>query len=111
MKRTSLVVWLVAVIGIAILPWHMSQSGFSISGLFGLAQSDVNAASALWQALAHKRWWFLPLIAGLGISGFGVFFAKSAAAKGRLLLVGAGIGLAGLVLQGVGIGLRGWNFG
>ena len=110
MKRTSFVIWLAAVIGIAILPWHMSQSGFSVAGLFGLGQSDANGASALWQALAHKRWWFWPVIGGLVISGAGVLLAKSAEAKGKLLLIGAGIGLAGLVLQGVGIGLRGWNF-
>jgi iron(III) transport system permease protein len=110
MNRPSAFIWLAALIGVVILPWHMPQNGQTLVGLFGLGVSDADEASALWQALAHKRWWFWPVIAGVAVAGCGVFLAKAAHVRGRLLLWGSGIALTGLVLQGLAIGVRGWSF-
>ncbi len=111
MNRPSAFIWIAALIGAVVLPWHMPQSSQTLAGLFGLGVSDADEASALWQALAHKRWWLWPVIAGVAVAGWGVFLAKAADVRGRLLLWGSGIALAGLVLQGLAIGVRGWSFG
>ncbi|MCC7283157.1 MAG: hypothetical protein IT556_12285, partial [Acetobacteraceae bacterium] len=47
----SLLAWLLAASGVAILPWHMQQDGLTPAGLWGLGAEDPEAASALWQAL------------------------------------------------------------
>jgi iron(III) transport system permease protein len=111
MNRPSAFIWIAALIGAVILPWHMPQNGQTLVGLFGFGASDAEEASALWQALAHRRWWFWPVLASIGLAGVGVFVARTAESKGKLLLWGAGLGLAALVLQGLAIGIRGWSFG
>ncbi len=110
MNRPSALIWIAALIGAVFLPWHMPQNGQTLVGLFGLGVSDADEASALWQALAHRRWWFWPVLSGISVAGVGVFLSKSAHQKGSLLLWGAGLGLAALVAQGLAIGVRGWNF-
>jgi iron(III) transport system permease protein len=111
MNRPSAFIWLAALIGVVLLPWHMPQSNQTLAGLVALGAGDADEASALWQALAHKRWWFWPILTGVAVAGYGVFLTKTADLKGRLLLLGAGAALAGLVLQGLAIGVRGWSLG
>jgi iron(III) transport system permease protein len=111
MNRPSVFIWLAAIIGAVVLPWHMPQSNQTLAGLFALGAGDADEASAVWQALVNKRWWFWPVLVGVAVAGYGIFLAKTAELKGRLLLLGAGTALAGLVLQGLAIGVRGWSFG
>jgi iron(III) transport system permease protein len=110
MNRPSGIIWIVALIGAAILPWHMPNSGQTLAGLFAFGRADADEASALWQAFAHKRWWFWPVLAGVSIAGYGVFMARDTATRGKVLLWGAGFGLAAFILQGLSIGVRGWSF-
>jgi iron(III) transport system permease protein len=109
--RPSAIIWLIALVGAAILPWHMPQNAATLGSLFALGNGDADEASALWQAVAHKRWWFWPILAAVVAAGFSVFGARTAQAKGRWLLWGAGLGLLWLMGQGLAIGIRGWSFG
>jgi iron(III) transport system permease protein len=109
--RPSAVIWIIALVGAALLPWNMPQNAATLGSLFALGQGDADEASALWQAVAHRRWWFWPLMAGIAAAGFGVFATRTAEAKSKWLLLGAGLGLAWLMAQGLAIGVRGWSFG
>ncbi len=111
MNRPSSLTWLFAMLGAAILPWQMPNDGQTLAGLWALGRGDADTASALWQALSHKRWWFWPMVTGVAIAGMGVFLASESRSRARLLLWGGGIALAGLVLQGLAIGVRGWSYG
>ncbi len=111
MNRPSAILWLAALVGAAILPWHMPNDTQTLAGLWALGRGDADTASALWQALAHGRWWFWPMFAGLSIAAGGVFLASQAQSRARLLLWGGGLALAGLVLQGLVISVRGWSAG
>ena len=86
-SASSLLIWSAAALGILVLPWHMQQDGLTLTGLVGLGQEDAEAASALWQAVAHKRFWFWPVIAALAIALPGAAPSGSArarsAAKGK----------------------------
>jgi iron(III) transport system permease protein len=109
--RPSAIIWIIALVGAVLLPWNMPQNATTLGSLFALGQGDADEASALWQAVAHKRWWFWPIMAGIAAAGFGVFATREAAAKSKWLLLGAGLGLAWLMAQGLSIGVRGWSFG
>jgi iron(III) transport system permease protein len=110
MTRSSAVIWFIALIGATILPWHMPQNGATLVGLMGLGRGDAEEASALWQAMAHRRWWFWPLIAGIAGAGAAIFLTRTSDAKGRWLLWSAVLALGWLMAQGLGIGVRGWSF-
>ena len=107
---SSLFFWLLAAIGTALVPWHMQQDGLTIPGLMALGQEDAEASSALWQAIAHGRWWFWPVVAMVALALPGALPAGSARARSTFLLWGGGLGLLAIVAQGLAIGVQGWSF-
>jgi iron(III) transport system permease protein len=111
MQRPSAVIWLIALVGVVLVPWHMPQNAATLSSLIGLGAGDADEASALWQAVAYRRWWLWPVLAAVAAAGFGVFGTSTAGSKGKWLLWSAGLGLLWVVFQGLSIGVRGWSFG
>ncbi len=106
---SSLYIWSFAALGTLVLPWHMQQDGVALGGLMALGQADPEAASALWQAIAHKRFWFWPVVAALALALPGALPFGTAARRAGFLLAGAGFGLAAIVAQGLAIGVQGWS--
>ncbi|MGG5809133.1 ABC transporter permease [Falsiroseomonas sp. CW058] len=106
---SSFFFWLVAAAGAALAPWHMQQDGLALSNLLALGAEDPEAASALAQAAWHGRWWFWPALAGIALALPGALPAGRAATRARFLLLGGGLGLLGIVAQGLAIGVQGWN--
>ena len=102
--------WLVAAIGVALVPWHMQQDGLTLAGLLALGAEDAEAASALAQAMAHGRWWFWPVLGAIALALPGALPAGGNAMRARFLLVGGGVGLAAIIAQGLAIGVTGWSF-
>lgn len=106
-RGTSLIPWLLAAAGTLVLPWHMQQDGVGLRGLVALGQADPEAASAVWQAFAHGRFWFWPVVAA-------VLLGLPAALPGRagagLRIAAGGFGLAAIVAQGLAIGVQGWSW-
>ncbi|MCI4431939.1 MAG: iron ABC transporter permease [Burkholderiales bacterium] len=91
-----------------LLPWYFlaDQSVLaSLPGVFGAAET----ASAAVQALRHGRPWLWIGCAGLALAALGAGM-PSGARQGRVLLFGAVLGLAGLLLSGFTIGAKGWSF-
>ena len=107
---TSLFFWLLAAIGTVLVPWHMQQDGLTVTGLLALGQEDPEAASALWQAVKHGRFWFWPVIAMLVLALPGALPAGSNARRATFLSWGGGLGLLAIVGQGLAIGVQGWSF-
>jgi iron(III) transport system permease protein len=92
----------------ALLPWYLPQNLTllaSLPGVFGGAET----ASGLVQALAHGKPWLWSGLAGLLLA---LLAARLPAGRrqGRLLIAGAGFGLAGLLVSGFAIGAQGWAF-
>ena len=100
-----------ALLGLAafvLLPWYFPQNltlWKSLPGVFGGAET----ASGLVQALRHGKPWLWIGAAGLLLALLALR-APAGPAQGRLLLVGAGAGLFGLLAAGFGIGAAGWSF-
>jgi iron(III) transport system permease protein len=103
--------WLIGSIGLVFLPWHMQQDGVGLSGLLALFDADPDRASAAAQAVHHGRWWFWPVLLGFAVTTPAVFASRLRESRSAYLVAGAGLAIAGLVLQGLAIGVRGWSFG
>jgi iron(III) transport system permease protein len=106
---SSLFFWLMAAIGTALVPWHMQQDGLALSGLFAVGNEDPEAASALWQAIAHGRWWFWPVVASVALAVPGALPLGPNARRAGFLLAGGGLGLLAIIAQGLAIGVMGWS--
>jgi iron(III) transport system permease protein len=102
--------WLAAAIGVCVLPWHMQQDGLRLSGAFALLAGDADAASALGQALFHKRAWFWPVVAALLVALAAYHPGLARRGRGNLLLIAGLAGLLAIVAQGWFIGVRGWSY-
>jgi iron(III) transport system permease protein len=107
---SSLFFWTLAAIGTALVPWHMQQDGLTALGLMAFGQPDAEAASALWQAMSHGRFWFWPVVATLMLALPGALPFGPASRRAGFLLVGGGLGLAAIVAQGLAVGVMGWSF-
>lgn len=107
---SSLFFWVLAALGALVLPWHMQQEGVSLAGLVAFGQGDPEAASALWQAAAHGRFWFWPVVAGVALALPGALPLGPAARRAQFLLAGGGLGLVAIVAQGLAVGIGGWSF-
>lgn len=102
--------WCVGALGLVFAPWHMQQDGVGLAHLAALFDADPDRASALGQAIGHGRWWFWPVIAGFVLSTPAILTARPRESRASFLLLGAGVALAGLVAQGLAIGVRGWSY-
>ena len=107
---SSLLAWSAAAIAVLILPWHMQQDGLTLLGLMGFGQADAEAASALWQAMAHGRFWFWPVIAAVVVTLPGAMPAGTARRRSTFLIWGGCLGLLAIVAQGLAIGVQGWSY-
>lgn len=92
-----------------LLPWYLPQNLSllqSIGGVFGGADTGSGAV----QALRHGRPWLLSGALGLLVAAASLVLLPAGRAQGRGLVLGAAIGLAGLLFSGFAIGATGWAF-
>jgi iron(III) transport system permease protein len=89
------------------LPWFFLQRGSLASAMPHLFGAE-GTANGLMQAAVYGRSWLWVGIVGLLIAGMGAML-PAGRRQGRMLLAGATLGLAGLVLSGFSIGVLGWN--
>jgi iron(III) transport system permease protein len=107
--RRALLGWLL--LGMAafiLLPWYFPQNlslWASLPGVFGGSET----ASGMVQAARHGKPWLWLGALGLGLALIG-WRLPAGRTQGRWLVMGAGIGLAGLLAAGFTIGARGWSF-
>lgn len=91
-----------------LLPWYALQDA---NGLLAIGQGfgDARTANGLIHASSFGKPWLLLGLLGLAIAAGGAVLAPGRR-QASLLLAGAGVGLAGLVVSGVLIGARGWAY-
>jgi len=98
----------IGALAFGLLPWYF-QSDRSLfaamPGVFGAADT----ASGLLQAARHGKPWLWSAAFGLVVAGLG-WLLTGGRAQGRVLVLGAVIGLTGLLASGFAIGLTGWAF-
>lgn len=101
-------VWVaLGMLGFVLLPWYFVQRGSLWSALPSV-WSNADYGSGVVQAWQfHKPWlWVAPV--GLLIAAAGCC-TQRIRLQGQALTLGAGLGLAGLLLSSFGIGVMGWN--
>src|SRR5437868_15269181 len=92
--------WLVTLVGICLLPWHMQQDGLGPSALLAISADDPDVASALAQALWHKRFWFWPVVIAPIIALPALLPGIARERRAIILGVAGGVGLAAIIAQG-----------
>lgn len=105
----AVVIWLaIGLFSFFCLPWYAIQdtAWYSVlSQVFGGAET----ASAFFQIKDHGRQWLLFGLAGLAVTGLGLFKAPGKG-QGAFLIAGGILGLLGLISSGFLIGPVGWLF-
>ena len=101
--------WLLAAVGIVLLPWHAQQADFGWQSLKALAAADADEGSALVQAARFGRLWLWSVIAPLLVALPGILPQLGREQRRNFLIAGGALGLAGLVLQAALIGIQGWE--
>ncbi|GGL49990.1 ABC transporter permease [Wenxinia marina] len=95
--------------GLVVLPWYRIRGGFFGFGWLGDWLSD----DRLWPGLAQlfpDRWWLWP-IPLLLLAALALRLTLPPSRRGRgLVLIGAA-GLGWMLVEGLSVGLRGWNWG
>ena len=92
----------------ALLPWYFPQNlslWRALPGAFG----GADTASALVQAAVHHKPWLWSALAAL-VAALAATRLPVGPLQGRVLVVGAGLGLLALLASGFGIGASGWSF-
>ena len=101
--------WVVlGLLAFALLPWYFLQSQ-SLTDALWKSWATESAGSGWFQALNHGRPWLWSGLVGLAISGAALLLPPSRQ-QGRWLIVGALLGLLGLLASGFSIGAIGWVF-
>lgn len=102
--------WLLAGLGLVVLPWHDQGQGLSMAGLLALGAPRAEQASALALATNFGRFWHWPGLACWGLAAAAFLPGRRREAGATILAVAAGAGLVAIVLQGLLIGLQGWRY-
>ena len=101
--------WIIAgLVGWMLLPWFALPDHFKWSTDVLHLFDKQDTAPALLQSLLFGRWWLeLPFVC-LVIAAFGTLFARLRT-QALVLTLGAGIGVATLLIAGFTIGIQGWS--
>jgi iron(III) transport system permease protein len=100
--------WTVAAAGACLLPWHMQQAGSWLDALPRIGSGgEGSSAMAL---LFHGHWRFLAVFVALALTIAGRVLIHDRRRRGRILVAGGLLGVAGILLQGGLLGFQGWTF-
>lgn len=107
-----MLMWLiVGVIAYCVLPWYMLVDGFwGFEWLFDGYPFDTDYAPAAFLIAQGEKLWLSPLPFFLLLPLISGLLKHSAKQRSNVLIVAGVAGIAWLAIQGLGIGLRGWNF-
>lgn len=99
---------LAGIAAFGLLPWYHIQDGF-----FGFGWVSQWAADAtLWPGVAQlfpDRWWLWPVPALL-VAALALRLTLPPVRRGNALIAVGATGLAWMVVEGLSVGLRGWNW-
>jgi iron(III) transport system permease protein len=98
--------FLAALISFALLPWYRLRGGFFTLDWVGDYLSDDRTWPGLAQ-LGHPWLWPVPV---LFVISAGLRFTLSPSRRGGWLAALGAVGIAWMMIQGLSVGLRGWNW-
>ncbi|TNM59766.1 ABC transporter permease [Aliirhizobium smilacinae] len=99
-------------IGLAVLvvvPWYRIDKGFLSFAWLGDFPSEASVAPGILQIFLHGRVWLIGVLVALALA-LSARFVADPMTRGRLLAWAGGLGVLFLVLQGLAIGISGWNW-
>ena len=99
---------LLGALAFVLLPWYFSADKTLLQSLPGVFGAADTASGAVQVVLHHKPWLGIALV-GLLLAVWG-WRLPPGRKQGRLLALGGGLGLAGLLASGFAIGAKGWAF-
>ena len=107
-----MLMWLIlGVIAYCLLPWYMLVDGFfGFEWLFDGYPFDTDYAPAAFLIAQGEKLWLAPLPFFLLLPLVSGFLKHNTKQRSNVLILAGVAGLAWLAIQGLGIGLRGWNF-
>ena len=110
LDRQAAAIALVALLGLAVLPWYAIEDGFwSVQWLLGGYPLAGESAPALFLWAGRNKLWLLP-IAVMALAALAtVLLRPPALVLGRVLTALGALGIAYLLVQGFVFGLKGWN--
>ena len=110
--NTTASLWLaVGLFGSLILPWYGIEDGFfSFEWIATDYLFDTDYAPLFWLLFMGEKLWLAPLILPFVISSLALIAKDGSKLKTYLFLFGGGIGLFWLMVQGLAVGIRGWQF-
>ncbi|WP_461538589.1 ABC transporter permease [Spongorhabdus nitratireducens] len=104
--------WLiVAWAGYLLLPWYVQEDGFwSMVWLFDGYLADEYYTSAVFHGLQYDRPWLLPIALFLALPFMALRYPRQHPNYARILILAGAGGLGWLAVQGLLIGISGWEF-
>jgi iron(III) transport system permease protein len=106
--RAALIAWTgVGVAAFALLPWYLAADKGLLESIRMVFATEDSASGLRAAASLHRPWLWMALL-GLGLCAAGALAAGRS--RGRLVGLGAVVGLAGLLGSGFAIGATGWSF-
>jgi len=99
---------LVGALGYALLPWYFLADTSVLAALPGVFGGS-DTGSGVVQAARHGKPWLWVGALGLLVAAIG-WWMPAGRVQGRWLLLGASVGMLGLLLSGFAIGATGWAF-
>ncbi|MBS1302955.1 iron ABC transporter permease [Loktanella sp. SALINAS62] len=101
------VLFIAALICFAVLPWYRLRGGFFTLDWVGSYLSDDRTWPGLTQL---DQWWLWPVPLLIAIAAI-LRFTRPAGQRGGWLALTGAAGITWMVIQGLSVGLRGWNWG
>ena len=105
-SRHILLLAAIGLVGAVALPWYVVPSGFWVFAWISQL-GEGSAAPLLFQALLHDRWQLLPIGLCLVVPIVEIF--RPGGPRGTVVAGAGGVGLFWMFVQGLLIGLKGWN--
>lgn len=106
-----LIFWILAgLVGFALLPWYGVEDFFTFEWLVDGYPFDEDYAPAAFLLAQGEKLWLSPLILPLLAPFLVLKKRKTDPLYGKILIVAGAFGFGWMILQGLAIGIRGWNF-
>lgn len=92
-----------------LLPWYRIERGFFSFSWIAEFLTDAAAVPAVAQIFGQGRWWLLAALFAVVLAAV-ARFVTDPERRSRLLVSAGAVGIGFLALQGLAIGLTGWNW-
>ncbi|WP_152047340.1 ABC transporter permease [Aureimonas psammosilenae] len=100
---------LLGLVAFAVLPWYGLEGGFWNGGWAGSWPLGSDAAPGVLQIPLRHAFWLAPVALAF-LAAIALRFKGPGEARGSMLALAGGLGLALLVVEGLSVGYGGWNW-